>query len=144
MPRLKAPPHSCDSHIHVYDDRFPVAPTATFPPPAGKGVREYRAVQQALGLERVVVVQPTTYGFDNACTLDAIAKLGAGARGVATVPPDVTDGELERLTKGGICGARFFMLKSAILSWDTLPSLAARVAEHGWFVQVQFDGREFQ
>jgi len=143
MPLLKAPPRSCDSHIHVYDGRFPAAPTALFAPPIDKDVARYRQVQQALGLERAIVVQPTAYGFDNSCTLDGIAKLGPGARGVATVPPDVTDKELERLTKGGIRGARFFMLKGATLSWDALPQLAARVAAHGWFVQVQFDGREF-
>ena len=32
-PKLKAPPGTCDTHMHIYDRRFPTAPTATFTPP---------------------------------------------------------------------------------------------------------------
>ena len=27
QPKLKAPPGTCDTHIHVYDHRYPKAPT---------------------------------------------------------------------------------------------------------------------
>lgn len=140
-PRLKTPPGACDCHIHVYDRRFAVAPTALSPPPDADADR-YRQVQQALGLERVVVVQPTAYGFDNSCTLDAIAKFGPHARGVAVVPTDVADEELARLTRAGIRGARYFMLKGGLLPWESLESMAARLADHGWLVQIQLDGRD--
>jgi D-galactarolactone isomerase len=119
-----------------------VAPTAFAPPPPDTDAARYRQVQQALGLERAVVVQPTAYGFDNSCTLDAIAKLGAGARGIAVVPTDITDEELARLTRAGIRGVRYFMLRGGLLPWDTLEAMAARVANHGWLVQIQLDGRE--
>src|ERR1700681_534310 len=109
-PTLVAPPGSCDCHMHIYDDRFPLAPTATFQPRHAP-VSEYRAVQRDLGWSRAIVVQPTGYGFDNRCTLEAIAQLGAEARGVAVVPPDVTEAELERLTHAGIRGVRFHMLE---------------------------------
>jgi len=36
-------------------------------------------------MDRVVVVQPSVYGTDNACTLDAIRQLGSRARGVAVI-----------------------------------------------------------
>jgi predicted TIM-barrel fold metal-dependent hydrolase len=52
---------------------------------AGVGYREQ--VQQPLGIERAVVVQPTGYGFDNSCTLDALAQFGDAARGIALVRP---------------------------------------------------------
>ena len=59
--------------MHVDDDRDPVDRwTVT----AAEGARrQYKQVQRELGLERVVVVQPDAYGFDNRCTLDAIAAL---------------------------------------------------------------------
>jgi len=28
QPKLKAPPGACDTHMHIYDRRFPIAPTA--------------------------------------------------------------------------------------------------------------------
>jgi len=139
----KLPPGSCDSHIHVFGARYPIAKTAVAPPPDAP-LEAYLAVRDRLGLERAVVVQPTHYGSDNACTLDAIAALGPGsACGVAMVDAGVTDAELERLTAAGIRGLRVQMFPGGIIAWDELPALAARAVHFGWFVQLQFDGRRF-
>ena len=127
--------------MHIFEERFPLAPTATFKPPEAP-VSAYRKVQQDLGLTRVVVVQPSGYGFDNRCTLEAIAQFGPAARGVAVVRPDVTDVELERLTAAGIRGVRFHMLPGGVLPWNALEGLAARILPFGWHVQLQLDGRD--
>ena len=42
------PADACDCHIHIYDDAYPLAPTATFRPPHAP-VDAYRRVQQTLG-----------------------------------------------------------------------------------------------
>ena len=132
---------ACDCHVHVYEDNWPLAPSATFKPPHAPA-SAYRALQQALGLARVVVVQPTGYGFDNGCTLAAIEQLGAGARGVAVVPADVAQAELERLHEAGMRGVRFMMLSGGLLGWDGLEAMAARTAPLGWHINLQLDGRE--
>jgi D-galactarolactone isomerase len=141
-PKLKAPPGTCDTHMHIYDRRYPTAPTATFTPPDAS-VADYLKVRKRLGIERTVVVQPSTYGADNRCTLEAIAALGDSARGIAVVDQNVSDPELERLTKAGIRGVRFHMLPGGALPWDILEATAARVHDHGWHVQLQLDGRNF-
>lgn len=138
---LNAPPRACDCHMHIYDDRYPVDPRWPVPPPKAPVVA-YRQVQRELGLTRAVVVQPNAYAFDNRCTVDAIRDLGPQTRGVATVPPDVTNVELARLHEAGIRGARCYMLPNAFLSWDDVRAIAARVAPLGWHVQTQLDGRE--
>src|SRR3712207_277266 len=90
-PRLKVPPGACDTHMHFYDSRYPTAPTAAFTPPDASP-DDYRAVQRRLGLTRTVVVQPSTYGTDNRCTLDGVVALGLDkARGVAVVNEGVID-----------------------------------------------------
>jgi D-galactarolactone isomerase len=58
------------------------------------------------------------------------------------VDQDVTDSELDRLTKLGARGIRFFMLAGAPLPWDVLEIMSARVAPFGWHVQLQLDGRD--
>ena len=83
-------------------------------------------VRERLGIERTIVVQPTTYGTDNSCTLAAMAAIGSSARGVATVDLSVTDAELDRLNKLGMRGARFHMLPGGALPWDILPGCAPR------------------
>jgi D-galactarolactone isomerase len=140
-PEPQAPPGACDCHIHIFEDRYPLAPTATYKPPHAP-VPAYREVQAALGLERAVVVQPSGYGFDNVCTLDAIAALGSGARGVAVVEPKVSNAELERLDRAGIRGVRYFMLAGGVLPWHTLEAMAARIEPYGWHINLQLDGRK--
>ena len=139
-PKLKAPPGTCDTHMHIYESRFPTAPTASFTPPDAT-VADYLKVRARLGITRTVVVQPSTYGTDNRCTLAAIAALGDSARGIAVVDTSVTDAELDRLTKAGIRGIRFHMLPGGALPWDILETMAARVGNFGWHVQLQLDGR---
>ena len=139
-PRLKAPPGTCDTHMHIYDKRYPTAPTAVIKPNDAL-LPDYLAMRQRLGIERTVVVQPSAYGNDNRCTLEAMAAMGASARGVAVVDRAVADAELERLTKAGIRGIRFFMLQGGPLPWEILEEMSGRVAEFGWHVQLQLDGR---
>ena len=140
-PRLKAPPGACDTHMHFYDVRYPTAPTALSTPPDAT-VEEYRVLQRSLGLTRTVVVQPSTYGRDNRCTLHGIAALGLDvARGIAVVDAATSEAELQALTQGGMRGVRFHQLPGGALAWDELDRIAARVQSVGWHVQLQLDGR---
>jgi D-galactarolactone isomerase len=126
--------------MHIYEDRFKLAPTATFRPPHSP-TPAYLAMRRRLGLSRTVVVQPSGYGADNSCTLEAMAAMGASARGIAVVEPRVSDAELERLTAAGMRGIRYFMLPGGILPWESLEGMATRVGNFGWHVQLQLDGR---
>ena len=131
----------CDCHMHVYDPRFTPRKPGSIPDRRAT-VADYRKVRERLGLERVVIVQPTGYGADNGCTLDAMAQLGDCARGVAVVQPGVEDSELERLTRAGMRGLRYVLFPHATLGADTLPEMAARVAPFGWNINLQLAGEE--
>jgi D-galactarolactone isomerase len=96
---------------------------------------------ERLGTERVVVVQPSAYGMDNRCTMDAVAELRPLALAVVVVGPETPDAELERLTRAGARGIRFHMLPGGVLPWEILETMAARVQAFGWHVQLQLDGR---
>ena len=125
--------------MHVYDGRYPASPDATlFPPDAT--VDDYRAVQVELGLQRVVVVQPSTYGLDNSCQIDAAAEFGGDARLVVVIDDTVTDAELERFAGLGARGARFHMLPGGAVGWDAMAPVADRIAPLGWHIQLQMDG----
>jgi len=132
---------ACDTHIHFYDERYPSAPNAVLHPPDAT-TDDYRAVQTELGLERVVVVQPTTYGLDNSCQLDAMAAFGDRARGVVVVDDSLNSSELRRLTTLGVRGARFHMLPGGAVPWEMLETVAAKIAPFGWHIQLQCNGRE--
>jgi D-galactarolactone isomerase len=127
--------------MHIYDDAVPLAPTATFKPPHAPA-SAYRKVQQRLALERVVVVQPTGYGFDNSCTLAGVAALGPQARAIVVVEPETPRAELERLHGLGARGIRYMMLPGGVLPWSGLEAAAAAIAPLDWHIDLQLDGRE--
>jgi predicted TIM-barrel fold metal-dependent hydrolase len=96
-PRLQAPADTCDTHMHCYAARYPRHPDGP-PPPPDAPPADYRALMGALGIGRVVVVQPNAYGDDNRCTLDAVAELGlARARAVVAIRPGIDDAALQAM-----------------------------------------------
>ncbi len=140
-PQLRTPPGAWDTHLHVFDPRFPIRVNSVFQPPVATA-RDYAAVQRRLGTERALVVQSSAHGTNHAGLLDAIATLGPGARGIGMVGAGVSDAELRRLTRGGVRGARFLMVPGGVLSWDELEPLATRIQEVGWHCNLQLDGHE--
>jgi len=139
LPKLKMPADACDCHHHIYDSKFPIAPSATLKPGDAKAA-DYQALQKRIGTTRSVVVQPSTYGNDNSCTLAGMAQLGPASRGVAVVDTSVTDGELKRLHGLGIRGIRFNLVQAGATTVDMLEPLSKRVADLGWHVQIHQTG----
>lgn len=138
-PGRTLPQLACDSHMHIFDTRFAPSPHWKRTPPDAP-VAAYRQLQQRLGTSRTVVVTPSTYGTDNACTLDALDQFGDDARGVAVVAHDVGDVELDRLHARRVRGLRVNFVSPQ--SWgettpEMLTTLARKVARQpGWHIQV--------
>jgi predicted TIM-barrel fold metal-dependent hydrolase len=135
-PRAKAPPNAADCHHHIYDSRFPVDPLAKLRP-RDATVAEYRLLLKRLGITRHVVVQPSTYGVDNRCLIDALRQFGrATSRGIAVVTPAVSDASLKEMQMAGVCGIRFNLVQAGATTLDMVEPLATRVAALGWHIQV--------
>jgi D-galactarolactone isomerase len=124
-----------DSHHHVYDSRYPIDPTAQLRP-ADATFADYRALRQRLGIGRHVVVQPSTYGTDNRCLLDALSQFGADARGIAAVTDTVSDSELQSLHDAGVRGLRFNLAFLVGLTVAMIEPLSRRIDPLGWHIQV--------
>lgn len=137
-PTLIPPAGSVDCHMHLYDSRYPVAPGAKLRP-ADASLEDYRQLQQRLGLQRMVIVTPSTYGTDNRILLNGLAASNGNARGIAVLDMSVTDDELQRLHQAGVRGIRF-NLRYGGASLDDLDALAARVQALNWHVQVVSSG----
>ena len=100
-----------------------------------------------LGIERYVFVQPSAYGRDNACLLDALRVVGTRCRGIVDVDENAPDAELERLHAAGVRGVRVNVnpVKPSEpgLSKTMLPRierLDARCAELGWMLDFLTPG----
>lgn len=111
QPRTKVsflvPPGSIDCAVHVYNDpkRHPFWEGRTYTPEPAT-VPELKQMMRALGVDRVVVVQASTYGTDNTIVIDSIRELGSGARGVAVIDDKTTEASLDDMHRGGVRGIR--------------------------------------
>ena len=144
-PVLRVPENACDSHLHIYDDRFPEAVDAASALDKAT-VKEYRLLQHRLGTSRAVIVTPRSYGTDNRVTVDAIAQLGLDrARGVAVLRSDATDLEMDELDRAGIRGLRvsLYTAKNAAASFDMVEPLANRIQRLGWHLQLHWTADQF-
>jgi len=135
-PRNKAHARAADCHHHIYDSRFPVDPMAKLRPDNAT-VADYRLLEERLGIMRHVVVQPSTYGSDNRCLLDALQQFGrAATRGIAVVDTEVSNTALREMRAAGVCGIRFNLSQAGATTLDMVEPLAKRIAALGWHVQV--------
>ena len=141
-PDFKSPALGCDTHFHVFGPagRYPYnqADLRYAPPVAPVG--DYLALVKKLGIGRFVFVQPSAYGRDNRCMLDAMRKIGAAkCRGIVDIDENAPDAELERLDALGVRGVRInvspvkpFEAGFAAKLLPRIERLRARCAGIGW------------
>jgi predicted TIM-barrel fold metal-dependent hydrolase len=140
MAPMFPPPGACDCHVHVIGPkgRFPLARERSYMPKDALAAA-LKSMLDRLGLERVVLVQPSFYRTDNACMLDAMAQI-AGSRGVAVLAPQTPAAELDALHAQGVRGLRINIATAGPAPVETIKTdiaAAARLCErHGWHVQV--------
>ncbi|MFB6595847.1 amidohydrolase family protein [Streptomyces diastaticus] len=144
-PRFVLPPGSVDAHCHVFGPaaEFPFAPERKYTP-VDASKHDLFALRDHLGVTRNVIVQATCHGADNSALVDALRTAGDLARGVATVRPDVSDGELRRLHDAGVRGVRFNFVRRLVDAAPTeaLEAVVRRVAPLGWHVVLYFEAAD--
>jgi predicted TIM-barrel fold metal-dependent hydrolase len=136
------PRGACDCHVHVVGDikRFPMAANRVYTPPIATA-DELLALQHRLGLDRVVIVQPSFYGADNAATIAGLRQLGlARARGVAVIDETVPATALDEMAASGVRGIRVNLETAGeadpAASAAKLARALAQIAGRGWHVQL--------
>jgi len=134
------PAGAADCHVHVIGPkaRFPLARARSYTP-MDAPTDALAAMLKRLGLDRVVLVQPSFYGTDNACMLDCMAAL-PGSRGVAVLPAQAPGSELDELDRRGVRGLRVNIATAGTASLEAMRADIAAAAElcarNGWHVQV--------
>ncbi|KAK5047286.1 hypothetical protein LTR84_006808 [Exophiala bonariae] len=99
------PKGSWDSHMHIIDaERYPFVADARYIPPSHL-LPQALEREAELGIDKIVLVQPSVYGNDNSCLLDALRARGPdNARGVVAFDPLTTN--LSTLRKWHHLGVR--------------------------------------
>jgi predicted TIM-barrel fold metal-dependent hydrolase len=91
-------------------------------------------------MQRVVLIQPSFYGTDNRCLLDALRELSGSGRGVAVVSDDMEMDALQQMASVGVCGLRLNLESSANSHpgtiAETLHRWAEKIASLNWHLQL--------
>jgi 2-pyrone-4,6-dicarboxylate lactonase len=148
-PAFKAPPLSCDSHFHVFGrpGQYPYGTDIRYTPPHAP-LEDFLDLAGHLGIQRYVFVQPSAYGRNNDCMLDAMRAVGiAKCRGIVDIAQDAPDAEFERLDKIGVRGIRInenpikpFEPGYSKNMLSRIETLDARCAEIGWMLDFLTPG----
>lgn len=137
VPRLKAPPGACDTHLHVYGpfDRYPLVADRGYDPDPHSTLDDYLQVHGVLGLQRAVIVTGSGNGTNNQITLDALARMKGNFKGLALLDPAITDAELAALKEGSFTGFRIKANGKGGLSVDDTKRMIARTRSFAWHVE---------
>jgi predicted TIM-barrel fold metal-dependent hydrolase len=143
VPKLKAPPGACDTHIHIFGpaDKYPFDARAAYHSPDALP-ETYIAWQKTLGLSRAVIIHPTALGFNNARTLDTLRAYPDRFRAVAVPGPDPSDALLDEMHKLGVRGVRFTSVSQYKNAQSLDTALAKRAADRGWHAQFLLEGEQ--
>lgn len=138
-PKLKAPAGACDTHFHIFGpfDRFPLVDHRPIDVEEST-LDDLLRLHDALGISRGVIVQSVLQGHAYGHILDALERHPDRFRAIAIPSPDITDAEIERLTKAGVVGVRFAYRFSPEIDMR----LVHRLHEAGWHPQFWFRGEE--
>lgn len=146
-PGWKPPAGACDSHAHLFGptDRFPYTEGRGYTPPEAP-LERYLGLLDHLGLDRGVIVQGNSHGYDNRVVLDAVEREPQRLRGVCITDNRVAPAELKRWDASGIRGLRFHLFAKSNppgylrgVGWDVLQSFLPAMRDLGWVVQLWID-----
>jgi predicted TIM-barrel fold metal-dependent hydrolase len=144
-PAFAVPDLACDAHMHVFGplDRYPCVERPHYTLPDGK-LAQYLRLMEVLRLKRFVIVQPSFYGTDNRCMIDALEVAGSIARGVAMIEEDTDAATLDRFHKAGVRAVRLDLFaRSALPTAEIqhyITRMAKRCASLGWHLQFYAPG----
>jgi predicted TIM-barrel fold metal-dependent hydrolase len=143
-PHFQVPAGACDCHMHVFGPRgrYPYSRQRTYTPQPAP-LAGYRKMAAAIGLQRVVFVQPSAYGADNRCMIDAIREVGENARGVIGMDESVGADELRDMSRLGVRGVRINAASRGLREVNEISHMlhaaAFRVASLQWHIQLFTD-----
>ena len=94
--------------MHVTSPDYLLAANAAYKP-ALHDIKHAMAFEKTVGIRNIVLVQPSIYGNDNNCLLDALEAIGPRhGRGVIGIDPDapIDSAILEEMDELGVRGVR--------------------------------------
>lgn len=128
--------------MHVTSPDYDLAPNAAYKPSL-HSLDHAMKFENTISVPNIVLVQPSIYGDDNSCLLDALKEIGPQhGRGVVGIDPDTINAEtLRQWHELGVRGARLNLKSTNVQFTEAslrtmLESYAQAIKPFGWVLEI--------
>lgn len=131
-----------DSHFHIINPDFPLSENNGYLPPTFK-VEDYKQFTQENTVIGGAVVSGSFQAFDQEYLINALEELGTGFYGVANIPHDISDNELNRLNEAGIVAVRFNVKRGGSEKLEYIEKLSNDLYDKfNWHTELYIDSKD--
>lgn len=133
-----------DTHAHVIGDarEYPLSPDRSYTPQPAS-LESYLGMLDRFGIARGVLVQPSVYGHDHRCLLDALERAAGRLRGIAVPSPDASTRDFESMHERGVRGVRCNLINPGGLSPAVVGRWQPALRSLGWHVELHISVDRF-
>jgi predicted TIM-barrel fold metal-dependent hydrolase len=103
-------------------------------------------MSSVIGVRRGLLLHASAHGFDNAVTLDAVARSEGRLRAVLRATDKYDAATLKQLHAQGVRGMRFNFIErlktsteSGLFDGERLQKVAAQIAPYSWFIDLHIE-----
>lgn len=131
-----------DSHFHIINPKFPLVENNGYLPPQFN-VNDYLEATSAYEVIGGSVVSGSFQAFDQEYLIEALQTLGNNFVGVANIPFNVTNEEINRLSKANIVAVRFNVKRGGSEKIEHIEKLSNYLFdEYGWHTELYIDSND--
>lgn len=133
-----------DAHFHIINPRFPLVENNGYLPPKFD-VNDYRDATSDYEVIGGAVVSGSFQAFDQAYLIDALKTLGDKFVGVANIPSDIADSELDRLAKANIVAVRFNIKRGGSEKVEHIEKMSNLLYDkYNWHTELYVDSKDLK
>lgn len=133
-----------DSHFHIINPKYPLIENNGYLPP-NFTIENYHDETKNLDIIGGAIVSGSFQKFDQSYLLDALDTLGDNYFGVANIPIEIPQEELNRLNKFNIVAVRFNLKRGGSEKIDHLIKLSNRLYhQYNWHTELYIDSKDLE
>jgi predicted TIM-barrel fold metal-dependent hydrolase len=133
-----------DSHFHIINPKYPLFENNGYLPPHFT-IKNYQEASKKLDIIGGAIVSGSFQKFDQEYLVDSLDKLGEDYFGVANIPIEMEQDELNRLNKSNIVAVRFNLKRGSSESINNLVKLSNRLFQkYNWHTELYVDSKDLK
>lgn len=133
-----------DSHFHIINPKHPLFKNNDYLP-SNFTIENYQETTKNFGIKGGVIVSGSFQKFDQEYLVDSLNKLGKNYFGVANIPMEMKQNDLDRLDKSNIVAVRFNIKRGGSEGISNLVKLSNRLFdEYNWHTELYVDNKDLK